>query len=140
MSTPHNPKSPRGQAFGTPLAVIAALIGVVEAAFAYPVTKLSGSNQTIFVAFMVAFPFALLVGLFLMLWFRPAHLYAPKDFKADRAFLDAIGRTQPAAAVAAAPPESVGTELPRERLGASGGTQNEQRAEPVAHGSPARQR
>ena len=73
-----------------PLAVIAALIGVVEAAFAYPVTRLTGANQTIFVAFMVGFPFFLVFCFFLTVWFKPGHLYAPKDYSKDESFLAVI--------------------------------------------------
>jgi len=92
----------RGRAFGNPLAVIAALIGVVEAAFAYPVTKLAGVNQTIVILFMVIFPFVLLLTFFLIVWFKPAHLYAPKDYQVDKSFLDAIGKAQPSGALDAA--------------------------------------
>ena len=75
-----------------PLAVIALLIGVVEAAFAYPVTQLQGTNQTVFVIFMVGFPVLLMLAFFLTVWFRPGHLYAPKDYTRDESFLEGIGR------------------------------------------------
>ena len=73
-----------------PLTVIGSLIGVVELAFAYPVTQLSGSNQTIVVIFMVGFPILLLLAFFLIVWFRPGHLYGPKDYSKDESFLEGI--------------------------------------------------
>lgn len=78
-----------------PLAVIALLIGVVEAALSYPVTMLSGTNQTIFVWFMVGFPSLLMLGFYLTVWFRPGHLYSPKDYAKDETFLEGIGKLAP---------------------------------------------
>src|SRR5713226_355245 len=75
-----------------PLAVIASLIAVVEIAFAYPVTVLSDTNQTILVVFLVSFPVLLLLCFFLTVWFRPGHLYSPKDYSKDESFLEGIGR------------------------------------------------
>ena len=74
------------------MAVIASLIGVVELAFAYPVTKLSGSNQTVIVWFMVCFPTLLLLCFFATVWLKPGHLYGPKDYGKDESFLKGIGR------------------------------------------------
>lgn len=62
---------------------VALLIGLVEAALAYPVGKLSGTNQTLFVYFMIGFPVLLLLCFFLTVWFKPAHLYGPRDFTQD---------------------------------------------------------
>src|SRR5882762_11256467 len=75
-----------------PLGIIALLIGIVELAFAYPVTKLQGLNQTLVIAFMVSFPFLLMLGFFLTVWFRPGHLYGPKDYTKDESFLEGIGK------------------------------------------------
>ncbi len=72
--------SKRGGIAQNPLAVISILIGVVEAAFSYPVTRLSGLNQTICVIFMVVFPVLLMMCFFATVWFKPGHLYAPKDY------------------------------------------------------------
>jgi hypothetical protein len=109
-----------------PLTVIAALIGIVELAFAYPITKLSGTNQTIFVVFMVSFPVLLMSCFFLTVWFKPGHLYAPRDYANDQSFLGGIGRV-PALPVPRAipPPEepessadsSRGTDAGRESVG-----------------------
>lgn len=75
-----------------PFAVISALIGVIEIAFSYPVTRLSGSNQTIVVMFMVTFPILLLLCFFGILWFKPTHLYGPDRFRSDKAFLSSLSR------------------------------------------------
>lgn len=76
-----------------PLAVISSLIAVVEAAFSYPVTRLSGSNQTVFVTFMVGFPVLLMACFFVTVWFKPGHLYAPKDYASPTDFLRGIGKS-----------------------------------------------
>jgi hypothetical protein len=75
-----------------PLITISTLIGVVEWAFAYPVSRLSDSNQTLVVRFMVLFPFALMAGFFAVVWFRPGHLYGPADYGSNADFLRAIGK------------------------------------------------
>lgn len=75
-----------------PLAVIASLFSIMEAAFVYPVTKLSGSNQTLFVHFMVGFPILVVVGFFLILWFKPGHLYAPGEYESSNDYLRSIGK------------------------------------------------
>ena len=81
-----------GQLAQNPLAVIASLIAIVEAAFAYPVTKLSNTNQTIFVYFMVGFPVLLVLCFFITLWVKPGHLYSPKDYASPADFLRGIGK------------------------------------------------
>ncbi len=86
-----------------PLAIIALLVGLVEAAFAYPVTKLSGVNQTIMVVFMVGFPVLLMLCLLLVMWFKPGVLYGPKDYAKDESFLQAIGRAIPAQGITPQP-------------------------------------
>src|SRR5258708_25950991 len=86
------------------LAVIALLIGIVEAAFAYPVTHLSGSNQTVFVYFMVGFPVLLVLCFFITVWAKPGHLYSPKDYASPADFLRGIGKSS--AIPAQATPES----------------------------------
>lgn len=73
-----------------PITIVALLIGIVEVAFAYPVTQLTGGLQAIVVTFMVSFPILLLSVFFLIVWFRPGHLYGPKDFEKDENFLKAI--------------------------------------------------
>ncbi len=90
MAKPAHGKKPVA---GNPLAVTVAFMGVVECAFAYPVTKLTGSNQTIFVIFMVCFPILVLALFFLVVWCRPTHLYGPKDYSKDEHFLSALVKT-----------------------------------------------
>jgi len=84
--------SQAGRIAQNPLAVIASLIALVEVAFSYPVTKLSGSNQTIVVWFMVGFPTLLLLCFFATVWIKPGHLYGPKDYGGGESFLRGIGR------------------------------------------------
>lgn len=105
-STPPRPLIHQREIFRNPLAIIAGLIAIVELALAYPVTQLAGRNQDLFVDFMVGFPCLLLVGFFLILWFRPSHFYAPRDFQDDRTFLEALGKAQPARPSLAAEPGS----------------------------------
>lgn len=77
---------------GNPLAVISLFISIVEAAFVYPVTHLQGANQTVFVFFMVGFPTLFLILFFLTVWFRPGHLFGPKDYLNEQHYLESIGR------------------------------------------------
>lgn len=102
-----------GQLAQNPLAVIASLIAIVEAAFAYPVTKLSNTNQTIFVYFMVGFPVLLVLCFFITLWTKPGHLYSPKDYASPADFLRGIGK-------ASAIPPQVVVAPPRPRTKAGG--------------------
>ncbi len=92
-----------------PLAVISLLIAIVEMALAYPVTKLSGSSQTEFVHFMVGFPLLLMILFFVTVWFRPGHLYSPKDYASPTDFLRGIGKGSAIPPQAA--PESLGPQL-----------------------------
>ncbi len=104
--------SSSGLSAQNPLAVIALLIGIVEAAFAYPVTHLSGSNQTVFVYFMVGFPVLLVLCFFITVWAKPGHLYSPKDYASPTDFLRGIGKSS------AIPPQAA-QEPPRKPSGAS---------------------
>jgi hypothetical protein len=99
-----------------PLTVIAALIGVVEAAFAYPVTKLSGFNQSVFVCFMVGFPVLLLLCFFFTVWFTPGHLYGPRDYTRDDSFLRVIGRESALSSAPSPPPPEEGVSRIRKVL------------------------
>jgi hypothetical protein len=103
--------SSTGLSAQNPLAVISLLIGTVEAAFGYPVTHLSGPNQTIFVYFMVGFPVLLVLCFFITVWTKPGHLYSPKDYASPADFLQGIGKSS------AIPPQAA-QEPPRKQLGA----------------------
>lgn len=108
-------RTARNELAKNPLAVIASLIGVVEAAFVYPVTKLSGPNQTVFVAFMVGFPVLLMMCFFLTVWFKPGHLYSPGEYETPTDFLKGIGKVS--AIPAQATLDSPGSKPARPRSG-----------------------
>lgn len=74
------------------LGVISLFVGVVELAFAYPVTVLAGSTQIVFVIFMVSFPVLVLSGFFFVLLRYPENFYSPSDFEDPQAFTRLVER------------------------------------------------
>lgn len=74
------------------LGVISLFVGVVELAFAYPVTVLSGVTQIVFVIFMVSFPVLVLAGFFFVLLKYPENFYSPSDFQDPQAFTRLVER------------------------------------------------
>jgi hypothetical protein len=81
--------SKRGHSFHTrnALSIIALFVGVVEAAFAYPVTQLDGVGQLIMVFFMVLFPVLVAAAFFFILIKYPENLYSPSDFDNSDIFM-----------------------------------------------------
>lgn len=67
----------------SPLSIIALFVSVIEAFLAYPVTKLTGQERLIMVIFMVTFPFFVSASFFVILWFKPLHLYNPGEIPHD---------------------------------------------------------
>ena len=63
----------------TPLSVVLAFIGVIEATLAYRVTDLSGTPQMIFVWFMVTFPALVLAGFFYIQITAPLSWYPSSE-------------------------------------------------------------
>jgi tetratricopeptide (TPR) repeat protein len=63
----------------TPLSIVLAFIGVIEATLAYRVTALQGSAQMIFVWFMVIFPALVLAGFFYVQISNPLSWYPPSE-------------------------------------------------------------
>jgi len=63
----------------TPLSIVLAFIGVIEATLAYRVTSLEGTAQMIFVWFMVTFPAAVLAGFFYIQITAPLSWYPPSE-------------------------------------------------------------
>lgn len=63
----------------TPLTIILAFIGVIEATLAYRVTSLAGKAQLIFVWFMVTFPALVLAGFFYIQITNPLSWYPPSE-------------------------------------------------------------
>lgn len=63
----------------TPLSIVLAFIGVIEATLAYRVTQLEGTAQMIFVWFMVGFPTLVLAGFFYVQLTAPLSWYPPSE-------------------------------------------------------------
>ena len=74
------------------LGVISLLVGIVELAFAYPVTTLTGTAQIVVIAFMVSFPVLLLAGFFFVLIRFPENFYSPSDFQDPELFTQLVTR------------------------------------------------
>ena len=78
----------------TPLTVVLAFIGIVEATFAYRVKDLHGKPQAIFVWFMVSFPVLILIGFFVVQFRWPASWYPPSELaKASPEILEHLEST-----------------------------------------------
>jgi len=63
----------------TPLSIVMAFIGVIEATLAYRVTSLQGKAQMIFVCFLVTFPALVLIGFFYVQLTDPVSWYPPSE-------------------------------------------------------------
>lgn len=63
----------------TPLSIVMAFIGVIEATLAFRVTALEGKAQMVFVWFMVTFPAAVLIGFFYVQITSPVSWYPPSE-------------------------------------------------------------
>jgi len=87
MTSPSSTFSPKNA-----LSVIALFVGVVELAFAYPVTTLSGGAQLSIIAFMILFPVLVLSGFFFVLIRYPENFYSPSDFQDPQAFAQIVAR------------------------------------------------
>ena len=65
----------------TPLSIVLAFIGVIEATIAFRVTGLTGTAQMIFVWFMVTFPALVLAGFFYIQITAPLSWYPPSELE-----------------------------------------------------------
>lgn len=77
----------------TPLAIISAFVTLVEITLTTGIVNTEGSVQLILTWFAVLFPVLIAIGFFLLLWFKPYHLYAPTEYSQSgsaREFVDAI--------------------------------------------------
>lgn len=72
----------------TPLSIVLAFIGVIEATLAFRVTALSGTAQMIFVWFMVTFPALVLGGFFYIQITNPLSWYPPSEL--DRTTIERL--------------------------------------------------
>lgn len=63
----------------SPLGIIALFVALIEAFLAYPVTQLEGTERFVLVIFMSSFPYFVASCFFIILWYKPIHLYNPQD-------------------------------------------------------------
>jgi hypothetical protein len=73
-----------------PLWVIFAFFSFSEVVLGVAVFNTVGAIQLALVYFVIAFPVFIATIFFMILWFRPQHLYAPKDFSSDESFLKSM--------------------------------------------------
>lgn len=79
-----------------PLSIIFLFFSFTEVMLGYVVFKTAGGIQIALTTFVVIFPAAVATAFFVFLWSKPEHLYAPKDFTTDDAYLQnmAAARTR----------------------------------------------
>jgi len=80
--------------FFNPLSIIFTFFSFTEVMLGYAVSKTAGSIQLTLTVFVVTFPTLAAIAFFVFLWYRPKHLYAPKDFLTDEAFLKSLAESQ----------------------------------------------
>src|SRR6478752_3694522 len=79
---PHTPKSIN------PLWMIFLFFSFTEIMLGVGVLNTLGGVQTALVSFVILFPTGIAMMFFVILWFRPKHFYAPKDYSNDQSFLE----------------------------------------------------
>jgi hypothetical protein len=77
-----------------PLAIIFVFFSFTEVMLGYAVFNTSGNVQVALTAFVIAFPTLAASGFFVFLWFRPQHLYAPKDYGSDESYLKSMAEAR----------------------------------------------
>lgn len=70
-----------------PLWIIFAFFSFSEVVLGVAVFNTVGVIQVALACFVIIFPVFIATVFFLILWYRPQHLYAPKDFSNDESFL-----------------------------------------------------
>jgi hypothetical protein len=73
-----------------PLWIITLFFSFTEVALGFAVFNTIGGIQIALTSFVIIFPLLSAIGFFTLLWSRPEHLYAPKDYTNDEAFLKSI--------------------------------------------------
>ncbi len=73
-----------------PLTLIAIFAGLAEVSATVALPQLSPEMQSVFVWFVMGFPFGIVVPFFVVLWFRPKHLYGPGDYRQDPEHLGGV--------------------------------------------------
>jgi hypothetical protein len=70
-----------------PLWIIFLFFSFTELVLGVVVFKTSDAIQVALTIFVIGFPLLVAIGFFALLWSRPQHLYAPKDYGSDESFL-----------------------------------------------------
>lgn len=73
-----------------PLWIISMFFSFTEIILGYAVFNTTGGIQIALTIFVLSFPVLVALSFFLILWFRPEHLYAPKDYYNDDSFLKSM--------------------------------------------------
>jgi nicotinamidase/pyrazinamidase len=74
----------------TPLLLISGFFAFSEVALNVGAFKTTGTIQTALTIFAIVFPLLISAMFFIFLWFRPAHLYSPTEYGADKSFLSGV--------------------------------------------------
>ena len=77
-----------------PLWIIFLFFSFTEVMLGFVVFNTTGGIQIALTVFVIGFPLLVSISFFLILWNRPEHLYAPKDFISDESFLKSISGTR----------------------------------------------
>lgn len=72
-----------------PLTIIAIFAGIAETLATVALVQLPSEIQSIFVYFVMAFPSAIVLLFFVVLYFKNTVLYAPSDFEDQKHYLEA---------------------------------------------------
>ena len=81
------PKPPQNL---NPLWIITLFFSFTEIVLGIAAFNTSDGIQVALTIFVLIFPLLTAIGFFILLWSRPEHLYAPKDYGNDEAFLKSI--------------------------------------------------
>lgn len=73
-----------------PLWIIFMFFSFTEVALGVVAFNTTGGVQVALTVFVIGFPLLVTIGFFVVLWARPEHLYAPKDFSDDEKFLQGL--------------------------------------------------
>jgi hypothetical protein len=95
MSSQTN-NSPALKAKITPLWIIATFVTLSETVLGYALTKVDGSVQISLTAFVIVYALLVTGGFFMILWYRPHHLYSPAEYGVQdpERFINALKRQQ----------------------------------------------
>jgi len=77
-----------------PLWIISLFMTFSETVLGIAAFNTSGEIQIALTVFVIIFPLLVAIGFFSLLWFRPEHVYAPKDFGNDESFLKSISEAR----------------------------------------------